>query len=49
VPWDKGAPHHLLERWLREREVSGDGGAPWWWAAAWAGTPSTWPGSGLPR
>ena len=25
VPWDKGAPHHLLERWLREREVSGDG------------------------
>ena len=25
VPWDKGAPHHLLERWLREREASGDG------------------------
>ena len=25
MPWDKGAPHHLLERWLREREVSGDG------------------------
>jgi SAM-dependent methyltransferase len=25
VPWDKGAPHHLLERWLRELEVAGDG------------------------
>jgi SAM-dependent methyltransferase len=25
VPWDKGAPHHLLERWVRERAVSGDG------------------------
>lgn len=25
VPWDKGQPHHLLERWLRERKVSGAG------------------------
>ena len=25
VPWDKGAPHHLLERWVRERGLSGDG------------------------
>jgi SAM-dependent methyltransferase len=25
VPWDKGAPHHLLERWVRERGISGDG------------------------
>ena len=25
VPWDKGAPHHLLERWVRERGLPGDG------------------------
>jgi SAM-dependent methyltransferase len=25
LPWDKGAPHHLLERWVRDRRISGDG------------------------
>jgi SAM-dependent methyltransferase len=25
VPWDRGAPHHLLERWVRERGVGGEG------------------------
>jgi SAM-dependent methyltransferase len=25
LPWDKGAPHQLLERWVRDRGISGDG------------------------
>jgi SAM-dependent methyltransferase len=25
VPWDKGAPHHLLEPWAHDRGVSGGG------------------------
>ena len=25
VPWDKGAPHHLLETWARDRGISGGG------------------------
>jgi SAM-dependent methyltransferase len=25
VPWDKGAPHHLLKRWVQDRGSSGDG------------------------
>lgn len=25
VPWDKGAPHHLLEEWVQDRGVSGEG------------------------
>ena len=25
VPWDRGAPHHLLEGWAKERRLSGDG------------------------
>lgn len=25
VPWDRGEPHHLLEWWVREGEVSGRG------------------------
>jgi SAM-dependent methyltransferase len=25
VPWDKGAPHHLLEGWARDQGISGGG------------------------
>jgi SAM-dependent methyltransferase len=32
VPWDKGAPHHLLEGWARDRGISGGGRRADTWA-----------------